>query len=131
MYFKVEFFPLTNNSPKFLHIVMMGDLPSIMWSDISAQVVSPPAYRSEVSNTFVDLVNDFGFEQFVDSPTRQENMLDLLFSTYQNITNLNVIPRMSDHETIKFSINTACKLSQNKAEHKSPLYHKANITRLA
>jgi len=60
---------LTNNLTKFLHIVMMGDfnLPSITWSDISAQVVSPPTYGFEVNNTFEDLVNDFGFERFIDS----------------------------------------------------------------
>jgi len=60
---------LTNNSTKFLHIVMICDfnLPSITWSDISAQVVSQPTYWSDVNNTFEDLVNDFGFEQFIDS----------------------------------------------------------------
>ena len=46
---------LTNNSSKFLNIVMMGDfnLPSISWSDIGAQIVSPPTYGSEVNSTFV------------------------------------------------------------------------------
>ena len=37
---------------------------------------------------------------------------------------------MSDHEAIVLCINTACKLVQNKAEHKSPLYHKANIVNI-
>jgi len=73
------------------------NFPSITWTDISNQIVSPQHTGSEVNNTFVDLVNDFCFEQLVDSPTRQENMLDLLFSTYKNIPNLNVIPGMSDH----------------------------------
>ena len=61
---------------------MMSDfnLPSIMWSDIGAQVVSPPTYGSEVNNIFVDLVNDFGFKQFIDSPIRLGNTLDLVFS---------------------------------------------------
>ena len=109
---------------------MMGDfnLPSITWTDIGAKVVSPPTYGSEVNNTFVDMVNDFGFEQFVDSPTRQGNTLDLVFSAYQNITNLNVTPGMSDHVAITFCINATHELSQNKAENKSPFYYKANIT---
>jgi len=68
----------------------MGDfnLPSISWSDIGAQIVSSPIYGSEVNNSFLGLVNDFGFEQFVDSPTRQSNTLTLYYRLTKNILNL-------------------------------------------
>ena len=83
----------------------MGDfnLPSISWTDVGGQVTSPPTYGLEVINAFLDnniIVNDFDFEQFVNSPTRQSNTLDLVFLTYQNITDVIVTPGMSDHEAI-------------------------------
>ena len=108
---------------------MMGDfnLPSISWTDVGGQVTSPLTYGLEVNNTFLDIVNDFGIEQFVNSPTRQSNTLDLVFLTYQNITDVIVTPGMSDHEAITLCINSACKFTQNKTEYKSPLYYKANI----
>ena len=123
---------LTHNQTKFLNIILMGDfnLPGISWTNVGGQIVSVPTYGLEVNSTFLDLVNDHGFEQFVSSPTRQSNTLDLVFSTYQNITDVVVTPGMSDHEAIIFSIHTACKLIQNKAEHRIPLYHKADITNI-
>jgi len=64
-------------------------------------MVSLPRILRELNNLFLDIVNDIGLKQFVTSPTRQENILDLGSD----------LPGMSDHEAIVFcmdieSVNT-------------------------
>jgi len=74
----------TSNS---FDIILLGDFnfPSIIWSDGQGQVCSNPNYGIELNNLFLDLVNDIGLEQFVDSPTRQGKTLDLVLSINTNI----------------------------------------------
>jgi len=76
------------------------------------------------------MVNDIGLEPFVTSPTRQESILDLVFSTYSNISDLQIIPGMSEHEAVVFSIDIQSVNTYNKLEHKAALYHKTNLERI-
>ena len=80
-----------------------------------------PTYGSELNNLFLDVVNDVGF---VTSSTRRES---IVFSTYSNISDLSIIPRMSDHEAVVFCVDMESKITYNKIEHKAALYHKANL----
>ena len=86
-----------------------------------------PTYGSELNNLFLDIANDVGLELFVTSPTRRESILDLVFSTYSNITDLSIIPGMSDHEAVVFCVDMESKTTYNKIEHKAALHHKANL----
>jgi len=65
-------------------------------------VQSSPAYRNEVKSLFIDAVNNFDLEQFVTQPTRNQNIIDLVFTTYLDDTN--VVPDISDHEVVTFQI---------------------------
>ena len=55
---------------------------------------------------FLDSINDNGLEQLVLEPTRGKNVLDLIFCSYPHIiSDINIIPGMSDHEAILFNLN--------------------------
>ena len=93
------------------NIIVMGDfnLPSINWVDGCGQIKSHPSYGADLNNSFLDLVNDIGLNQFVNTPKRNSNILDLVLSTSTSILNLTTTPGMSDHEAIVFyyTINNA------------------------
>ena len=69
-------------------------------------------------------------EQFVTSPTRQNNILDLVFSTHHKISNLSTVPGMSDHEALAFHLDLSQKSSQAITQHQVALYYKANIAQI-
>jgi len=71
-----------------------------MMAMVSLPRILPIAVNS--ITCFLDIVNDVGLEQFVTSPTRQENILELVFSTCSNISDLQIIPGMSNHEVVVF-----------------------------
>ena len=48
-------------------------------------------------------MTDARLEQYVCQPTRQNNMLDLVFSTHPRLSNLEIIPGFSDHDAIIFN----------------------------
>jgi len=54
------------------NIIVMGDfsLPSINWLDGCGQIISNPNYGVGLNDLFIDLINDIGFIQFVNTPTR-------------------------------------------------------------
>ena len=85
----------------------MGDfnLPGINWLDGSGQVTYNPSYGVELNNVFLDQINDTGFNQFVNTPTRNSNILDLVLSTSSTILDLTTAPGMSDHEAVVFHYN--------------------------
>ena len=89
------------------NIIVMGDfnLPSINWLDGCGRIISNPNYGVGLNKLFLDLINDIGFNQFVDTPTRNNNILDLVLSTLTSITDLSTAPGMSDHEAIVFYYN--------------------------
>ena len=75
-----------------------------------------PTYGTKLNNLFVDIINDAGLEQFVTFPTRQENVLDLVFSTYSNISDISTIPGMSDHEAVVFCVDKTNMTTYNKLQ---------------
>ena len=120
---------LISRSTEFPTIILMGDFnfPSIDWSDGSGQLKPCPTYGLELNNLFLDVINDIGFEQYVASPTRKDNILDLVFSTFSIVSDLNIVPGMSDHEAIVFHLDIDNRINYSKIEHKVALYHKANL----
>ena len=107
----------------------MGDinLPGINWLDGSGQVISNPSYGVELNNVFLDQINDIGLNQFVNTPTRNNNILDLVLSTSSTILDLTTAPGMSDHEAVVFHHNIDNTNINTKSEHKVALYHRANL----
>ena len=81
--------------------VIMGDFnfPSVDWNYYSAP-------HEKCYDLFVDFVNDNGLQQHVFEPTRNSNILDLVFTNTDDIvSSLSVAPPFStsDHNIIKFS----------------------------
>ena len=85
-------------------IIIVGDfnLPKMDWPSY----VSP---NEKCHSIFLNLVNELGLHQFVKEPTRNMNLLDLVFSNNSSlISDISVeCPfSTSDHNTVQFSINT-------------------------
>lgn len=81
-------------------VFLLGDfnLPEVDWS-----LYHGP--DNIVYNTFLDFINSYGLSQLVLSPTRNENILDLILTNNSDIvTNLTTLPRIatSDHNVIWF-----------------------------
>ena len=54
----------------------------------------------------METVNDYGFEQLVNLPTRGNHILDLVISTHPDmVSKVAVVPGISDHEAITFQID--------------------------
>lgn len=58
---------------------MVQHVPDIDWS---RHTISGTNYQQRVSQTFLDITMDLGLEQLVNFPTRQQNTLDLIFTTH-------------------------------------------------
>ena len=52
----------------------------------------------------MDIIYDSSLEQFVTDPTRNENILDLVFTSLPIFSETSVGPGMSDHEAVLFSV---------------------------
>ena len=84
-------------------ILLAGDfnLPDLKFEDGISYINRNPTYGYETNSPFVEMMNDYGFEQFVTQPTRGDHLLDLVPSTNPDIIeNVHVVPGISDHEAI-------------------------------
>ena len=81
-------------------LLVMGDFnyPLIDWL--------VPRWPS-ACDAFMDTVFQLGLSQFVFYPTRQNNILDLVFSNGDSVSNLTVGPSIgrSDHDTVHFELS--------------------------
>ena len=112
------------------NIIIGGDfnLPSVTWSDDGASITPSPTYGRELNDLFLDLINDANLEQMVQQPTRQKNILDLVLSSHPDmISNVDVVPGMSDHEIIVFDINLHSCILPKQITHSVYLYHKGDL----
>jgi len=84
-----------------------------------------------LNSLFIDIINDHSLEQLVHSPTRDNNInLDLVFSTQPGlISEVCVVPGISDHEAVTFSISNSIQ-APKKPKHKAFLFHKADLVAL-
>ena len=101
-------YKIVNREGSSCRIVLAGDFnfPDIYWEDGVGCIRTNPAYGCECKELFLDLLNDFALEQQVKEPTRGTRILDLVLSLQsQLISNVSVIPGMSDHEAVTFQLN--------------------------
>ena len=69
-----------NEQMKYI-IILSGDfnLPDICWK---SNTITKHQYPQRVNQLFLDLSHNLGLEQIVDFPTRQDNTLDLVFTSH-------------------------------------------------
>ncbi|GMR31134.1 hypothetical protein PMAYCL1PPCAC_01329, partial [Pristionchus mayeri] len=87
--------------------IVTGDfnLPDIDWSIFPTpqpNAVTPP------SQSFIDLCNSAKLAQFVQEPTRKENILDLLLCNHPGLISQTAVGppfEMSDHSTVEFKFS--------------------------
>ncbi|XP_033628827.1 uncharacterized protein LOC117291298 [Asterias rubens] len=126
---------LASIQSKFKNAILIvgGDfnLADIDWTNRS---VRPYAVESAKCSPLLDVCNDFFLDQLVKEPTRiseaAQNILDLVLSTHPNyIEKCKVVPGISDHEVVLFTLNLKPKLNK-KVPRKVYLYGKANMENL-
>ena len=113
------------------NFILAGDfnLPSIGWSDGQGTILPNPIYGYNLNEVFIDAINNHNLEQFVNSPTRQNHILDLVLAlTLSLIKEVCTSPGMSDHIIVMFSINCKCPSINKKAPHRVYFYHKGDIS---
>ena len=120
---------LLNSVVSLPYIILAGEfnLPSIYWSEGSGQLQPNPIYGHKINSLFLDIINDCSLEQFVMPPTRGNNILDLTFSSQPIISDTSIVPGMSDHEAVLFTIHPKAKIPYTKLDYRIFLYHKGNI----
>ena len=107
-----------NNSKKLSgidgkYVLLGGDfnLPDIDWEEGS--VKSNPHYTAAINWKMIDIANDFNLTQIVSEPTRQGNILDLLFTSHQYLVDkVYIVPGMSDYDAVISDINHSEQIHQ-------------------
>jgi len=120
---------LCNERSTVPYVVLTGDfnLPDIHWTDQGGEMVSSPSYGNSVNSTFLEILDDFNLNQLVMEPTRENHILDLILTSQPHIiSDISIIPGMSDHEAIASKLTIGKKRSIS-AKRKIYLYHKANL----
>ena len=95
------------------NIIVSGDFnaPDISWdTEYSSQ--------SPVSDRLLEIIDDHDLSQHVKEPTRRDtntqNILDLILSNNSNIIeNVSVVPGISEHDIVLFTVNTSCRRKKN------------------
>ena len=119
---------ISNNGKKLRNVILTGDfnLPNLNWVDgynVSSE-------SSELTQSFMSVIENNFLYQHVCQPTRitekTSNILDLLFTSHPSlVSKVNIIPGISDHEAISFTI---CCMSKDELKNKHIyFYSKANF----
>ena len=117
---------LSNREPM---VLVGGDFnfPDIAWMDGYGTIRPNPAYGFEINNLFLSTIGDNNLEQLVHKPTRNKNILNLIFSSYPAlVSDLSVISGISDHDAVLFSFNVEGIITNN-PRHYIYLYQKADL----
>ena len=88
--------------------MLAGDfnLLDICWEDGLVWIKTSPPYGNKINNLFIDILIVFKLEQQVKEPTRSTHILDLVMSSQpQLISDVSIIPGMSDYEAVNFKLN--------------------------
>ena len=115
-----------NQHKSLPNIVLAGDfnLPDILWE--SSSINTNRIYSSGLSYHMMDIANDNYLTQLVTEPTRDDNILDLIFTTTPDlIDSVQVRPGMSDHYAVTAEINMRAKYNLQKPR-SVYLYKRAN-----
>ena len=108
-------------------IIAAGDLNFPDW-DWEKMTLKEGAKFPALHTRLIDLLHDLGMEQVVRQPTRfgPDNVLDLVITnTPQLIPRVEIMPGISDHETVYFEYKSKVVPKNNRTE-PFPIYGKAN-----
>ena len=112
-------------NPHSKHVLLAGDfnLSSIDW--LSVTYTTSGKYK-ELCEELIDIIQDNGLEQIQLKPSRENNTLDLFFTSNPSlIKECNTIPGISDHDMIVTDCYFKPTLSKPKRR-EIFLYKKAN-----
>ena len=88
----------------YYYITLAGDfiLPDVDWSK---KFVSNQCRYSTLSNQLINTTLDYNLHQVVTSPTRENNILDLVFTNVPFLVqNASILPGLSDHDMVSVKI---------------------------
>ena len=111
------------------NVILAGDFnqPNIDWSQ---NIISGTNASSEAAKILLEVTNSFNLTQMVQSPTRDNNILDLVFTNNSPaVTSANVIPGISDHDIVELTLNISPP-RKKLPKRKIYLKKKANIERI-
>ena len=90
-----------------------------------------PTYGTDVNQLLLESINEFALDQLVAEPTYGRNILDLIFSSHpESISNIQVIPGISDHDAVYCELILHNKLESDNIEHPVFLYNRGNMAQL-
>ena len=95
---------------------LKGSNPTIIfgdfnYGDIDWQNNTSPNQNGQ--NIFLNFMNDVGFSQLIDFPTRNLKILDLLFINEPNLVqSVDIGPKISDHETVTAVVTIQVKANE-------------------
>ena len=124
----LSFLPKNGTLP---NVILGGDinLPDIDWDNYT--VKPNPQYGYRVNRLFLDTVNEHGLQQHVQEPTRLNNILDLLLTTYPDLVdNVQVSAGMSDHSVVTAEISVNPRPNKKKNPRKVFVFKKMDIHKL-
>ena len=88
------------------NIILAGDFncPDITWETLSLKM---DASDKEIQRTLIDITSQTGLTQIHEQPTRENNLLDLVFTTNPTLSKSSTnIPGISDHAIIVTDLDT-------------------------
>ena len=88
------------------NIILAGDFncPDITWETLSLKM---DASDKEIQRTLIDITSQTGLTQIHEEPTRENNLLDLVFTTNPTLSKSSTnIPGISDHAIIVTDLDT-------------------------
>nr|XP_054769536.1 uncharacterized protein LOC129277373 [Lytechinus pictus] len=121
--------------PPDAYKVLAGDfnMPDIDWDSDSVKPCPARVYKSSTQpcTLLLDIASHHNLQQVVNFPTRQQNMLDLLFTTNPTlIDSVKPIPGISDHDSVvQIDFTGTVKHKKSKA-HRVYNYKKANFDKI-
>ena len=90
-----------------------------------------PSYGTDVNQSLLESINEFGLDQLVTEPAHGRNILDLIFSSHpESISNIEVIPGISDHEAVYCELTLNSRPESDDKEHPVFLYDRGSMTKL-
>ena len=113
------------NNPT-IPIWIAGDinLPNIDWNK---NTVVNNCYPLVLCNSILDFIADHGFSQTVQTPTRNQNILDIFLTNRPStVSSCDVISGISDHEIVCISSTVSVPYTK-KQERNIFIWHKANF----
>ena len=88
------------------NIILAGDFncPDITWETLSLKM---DASDKEIQRTLIDITSQTGLTQIHEEPTRENNLLDLVFTTNPTLSKSSTnISGISDHAIIVTDLDT-------------------------